>query len=80
MTVRVTHSRSGYHVTTVGLSGRISRPGLNVSCRRSGSGLLIRVKPRNRRQTLPQAAPELGIAYDNPSQKTVRIRTTFTAN
>jgi hypothetical protein len=81
VTVRVTHSRSGYHVTTVGPSGRISRPGLNVSCRRSGEGLLISVKPRNRRQTLPQAgAPELGIAYNNPSKKTVRLRTTFTAN
>ena len=81
VTVRITHSRSGYHVTTVGPSGRISRPGLNVSCRHSGKGLLIDVKPRKRGQTLPHAgAHELGIAYSNPSKKTVGTRTTFTAN
>jgi len=81
VTVRITHSRSGYHVTTVGRRTRISRPGLNVTCRHAGSGLLIGVAPGKRGQTLPQAgAPQLGIAYSNPGKKTVRIRTTFTAN
>lgn len=80
VTVRVTHSRSGYQVTTVGPSGGALRPAMNVSCRHNGTGLVLGIKPRKRGQTLRQAgASELGIAYSNPSTKTLGIRTTFKA-
>ncbi|HLW96233.1 MAG TPA: hypothetical protein VKS25_12720 [Solirubrobacteraceae bacterium] len=81
VTVRITHSSSGYRVTTLRRRARLSRPGLNVTCRHAGTGLLIGVAPGKTGQTLPQAgAPQLGIAYSNPSKATVGIRTTFTAN
>jgi hypothetical protein len=79
--IQITHSRSGYRVTTVGLSNRVPRPSLNITCRHTGKGVLIGVLPAKPGQTLARAgAPELGIAYDNPSKTRLGIRTTFTAN
>lgn len=82
VTVQIAHSRSGYHVTLLGLHGRIARPALTVSCRRhSGKGLLIGFKPRRRGQTLRQAGlSQLGVGYGNQSQKAERTRTTFSAH
>ena len=82
--IKVTHSSAGYKGVTTGTFIKIRRPGLNVSCHRSGNGLLIGVKPvkpARRRQTLRQAGgPDLAIADDNRSTKSLGIRTTFTAN
>jgi hypothetical protein len=79
--IKVTHSSAGYKGVSTGTFINIRRPGLNVSCHRSGNGLLIGVKPQKRRQTLRQAGgPTLAIADDNRSTKSLGIRTTFTAN
>jgi hypothetical protein len=80
--VRITRTRSGYTGVVDGnLQAPPSRPGLAVTCRRAGKGLLLSVRPKKRGQTLRQAgSPELGIAYTNTSSKPVGIRTTFKAN
>jgi hypothetical protein len=77
-TVKVTHSRSGYHGVVTSKIQKASHPGLVVSCRRSGSGLLLKVRPRKRGQKLRAAAgPTLAIAYANRTSKPVGIKTTF---
>lgn len=81
VTVKVSHLRSGYLVKVISKIGKVTHPGLAVSCRRSGRGLLLGVKPAKRGQTLAQAGgPGLGIAYSNPTSKPLRIHTTFHAN
>ena len=81
VTVRITHTRSGYTVNVVGKNGKVSRPRLKVSCAHRGSGLLIGVRPSKRSQTLPHAgASSLAIAYRNPTKKSVGIQTTFKVN
>ena len=81
VTVRITHTRSGYTVSVVGKTGKVSRPRLQVSCGHQGHGLLVGVRPRKRGQTLPQAGvSSLAIAYRNPTKKSVGIRTTFKVN
>jgi hypothetical protein len=81
VTVKVTHSRSGYHGVVTSKIRRASHPGLVVSCRRSGSGLLLKVRPRKRGQKLRAAAgPTLAIAYANRTSKPVGIKTTFKVN
>jgi len=81
VTVRVTHSRSGYVATVISKIGKVSRPSLTVSCGRRGKGLLLSVRPRARGRTLRQAGGTgLAIAYQNSTKKAVGIRTTFRAN
>ena len=81
VTVQVTHLSSGYVVKVISKIGNVRHPRLAVSCRRSGSGLVLAVKPRSRGQTLTHAGgPGLAIAYNNPTRKSIRIRTTFKAN
>lgn len=76
--VRVTHSASGYHGEVTSSIHRASRPKLRVSCKRSGNGLLLKVRPRKRGQKLRAAAgPKLAIAYANPTSQPVGIKTTF---
>lgn len=76
--VSVTHSRSGYRGVVTSKIKRASRSGLRVSCRRSGNGLLLKVRPRKPGQKLRAAAgPTLAIAYANPTSKPVGIKTTF---
>lgn len=50
-TVKVTHSSSGYRGTVTSKIHKASKPKLVVSCRRSGSGLLFKARPRKRGQT-----------------------------
>lgn len=81
VTVKFTHSAAGYRGTVSGAIRRVQRPRLKVSCRRSGKGVLLSVRPRKRGQSLRAAAgPKLAIAYTNPTSKPVGIRTTFTAH
>jgi hypothetical protein len=81
LSVKITRSGARYRVTMIGRAGPVKRPSLTLTCRRSGKGLLLSVRPRNRRQTLRQAgAPKLVIGYANPTTKPARIRTTFTVH
>ncbi len=79
--ILITRTRSGYTAVVNGKLRPASRPGLAVSCRRSGKGFLLSVRPKKRGQTLRQAgSPTLAIAYSNRTTKPVGIRTTFKAN
>jgi hypothetical protein len=81
VTVKLTHSAAGYGGAVSGAIRTVKRPRLKVTCRRSGKGVLLSVRPRKRGQSLRAAAgPKLAIAYTNPTSKPVGIRTTFTAH
>jgi hypothetical protein len=55
VTLQITRSRSGYRGVIIGKAHRPSgRPPATISCRRSGQGLLLTIRPRARGQTLPQ--------------------------
>src|SRR5246127_476541 len=72
--VTISRSRSGYKAVVIGKAPPVRRPALTVTCRRSGRGLLMTVRPRKRGQTLRQAGvPALAIAYRNPTSRPVRI-------
>ena len=76
--VKVTHSSSGYRGEVTSKIKRASHPRLVVSCSRSGSALLLKVRPRKHGQKLRAAAgPTLAIAYANPTSQPVGIKTTF---
>lgn len=81
LSVKISHSHAGYKAVVVGNARPTRRPALTVTCRRSGRGLLLMVRPRKRGQTLRQAgASTLAIAYRNPTSRPVGIRTTFKVN
>jgi hypothetical protein len=77
----LTRTRSGYRTVVSARRYTPRRTPIAVSCRRSGKGLLLTVRPRVRGQTLRKVGiSALGIAYRNPSKKSLRIRTTFRAH
>jgi hypothetical protein len=79
--LQITRTSRGYQGKVIGKIRDASRPRLTVKCRRSGKGLLFTVKPRKRGQKLRAAGgPQLAIAYRNPTNKPVGIRTTFKVN
>jgi hypothetical protein len=81
VTLRLTHARGRYRGVVSSAIRAASRPRLTVSCRRSGKGLVLTIRPRKRGQALRKAAgPTLAIGYRNPSRKPVGIRTTFKVN
>lgn len=82
MTLQITRSRSGYRGV---ISSKAHRPAGRspavISCRRSGRGLLLTIRPRRRGQKLPKVVgSSLGIAYANPGKKPVTVHTTFKVN
>ena len=82
VTLQITRSRSGYRVVVNSKAHRPSGPPpATISCRRSGRGLLLSVRPRARGRKLPQViGPTLGIAYRNPTNKPLTVHTTFKVN
>lgn len=82
VTIQLTHSRSGYRGVMNSKAHRPSqRPAATISCRRSGRGLLLTIQPRVRGQKLRQVVgPNLGVAYTNPTNKSVTVRTTLKVN
>jgi len=79
VTLQITRSRSGYKGV---ISSKASRPSrrqpATITCRRSGRGLVLTVRPRVRGQKLPQVVgPMLSVAYRNPTNKPVTVHTTF---
>lgn len=80
--LQVTRSRSGYRGV---ISSKARRPAGRspavISCRRSGPGLLLTIRPRVRGQKLRRVVDaKLGIAYANPGKKPVSVHTTFKVN
>jgi hypothetical protein len=79
--VKITKTRAGY---TGQVNGRSRKTTLRhapviVTCHRTRRGLQLRIRPRVRGKTLRQAVgPTLGMAYVNPSNQPVRVRTSFT--
>lgn len=81
VTVKITHSRSGYRGVVSSKIRTAKNSRLTVTCRRSGKGLVLTVRPRKRGQTLRAAGgPTLALAYNNPTTKPVGLRTTFKVN
>jgi hypothetical protein len=80
ISIRLTHTSSGYHGQTVGKTRKAKgRTPLVVSCRHMGKGLRLAIRPGARGRTLLQVAgPNLGVAYVNPGTQPVGVRTTFT--
>ena len=77
--IQITRSASGYRGV---VSGRTHKPSgrspLLVSCRRSGNGVQLTVRPRVRGRTLTQVVgPSLGIGFSNPGTKPVGVRATI---
>jgi hypothetical protein len=77
--IRVTRSGSGYRGQTVGRTRKpSSRSPLSISCRRRGTGFRLTIRPRVRGRKLRQVVgPTVGIAFVNPTNKPVGVRTTF---
>jgi hypothetical protein len=80
--IQITHSRSGYSGVINGRTHRPSgRPPATISCRRSGRGVLLTIRPRVRGQRLRAVVgPMLSIGYRNPTNKPVSVATTFKVN
>ncbi len=81
VTLKVTRTRSGFS----GVINRAGRPSgrhsATISCRRSGRGLSISIRPRVRGQKLRKAiGSNLGVAFVNPTKSSVGVRTTFKVN
>lgn len=79
VTLQITRSRSGYKGV---ISSKARRPAprqpATITCRRSGRGLVLTVRPRVRGQKLRKVVgPMLSIAYMNPTHKPVTVHTTF---
>ncbi len=81
-TIQITRSRSGYRGVISGKAHRpAGRPPATITCRRSGRGLLLTIRPRVRGQKLRQVVgPMLGVAYANRTKKPVSVHTTFKVN
>jgi hypothetical protein len=82
MTLQITRSRSGYRgVISSKAHPPTGRSPAVISCRRSGRGVLLTIRPRVRGQKLPRVVGRsLGIAYANPGKKPVTVHTTFKVN
>jgi hypothetical protein len=82
ITLQITRSRSGYRGVIASKARRpTGRSPAVISCRRSGRGLLLTIRPRVRGQKLPKVVgPRLGIAYANPGKQPVSVHTTFKVN
>jgi hypothetical protein len=82
VTLQITRSRTGYRAVISSKAHRTS--GLTpavISCRRSGRGLLLGIRPRARGRKLPQViGPTLGIAYRNRTTRPLTVHTTFKVN
>jgi hypothetical protein len=79
--VKITKTRAGYTGQVNGRSHKTSlrREPAVVSCRRTRRGLQLSIRPRARAKTLHQAVgATLGIAYVNPTNHPLRVRTSFT--
>jgi len=81
-TIQITNSRSGYRgVINSKAHPPSGRSPATISCRRSGRGLLLTIRPRVRGQKLRQViGPMLGVAYMNPTNKPVSVHTTLKVN
>lgn len=83
ITVTITKTRAGY---TGKVNGRSHKTTLRHapavgSCRRTRRGLQPKIRPRARGQTLRQAVgPMLGMAYLNPTNHPLHVRTSFIVN
>jgi hypothetical protein len=82
VTLKITRTRSGYRGVTSGKARRPpDRPPAVISCRRSGRGLLLTIRPRVRGRKLRQVVgTKLGVAYTNRTKKPVSVHTTFKLN
>jgi hypothetical protein len=83
LAVKITRTRAGYTAVANATAHKASsaHTPVAISCKRSGSGVQLTVRPRARGQTLRQAVgPTLGMDYINPSHKTVPVHTTFVVN
>lgn len=81
--VQFSHTRSGYVGRVSGATHKTSRRSpVALSCKRTRNrGLQLTVRPRARGRTLRQVVgPTLSLAYFNPSNKPVAVRTTFKVN
>jgi hypothetical protein len=80
LAIRITKTSSGYSGRVKGRTHRPrGRSPLAISCQRTATGLQLTVRPRAKGSTLVQAAgPTLGVAFVNPSTKSVGVRVTFT--
>jgi len=78
--VQISRSGSRYTVAANSAVSRASGRGpLVVSCRVKGSGMVINLRTRNRRQKLRSVVgPKFSIGYSNPTKKSVGFRAAFT--
>jgi hypothetical protein len=82
LVIQVKRVRGGFLATAHAVLTKPSRPApISVSCKRSGQGFRLSIRPRARHRTLKQVGMTmLGIDYVNPGKRSVRIRTTFRVN
>lgn len=74
----VTRSGAQYHMKVSGTTKKAPSK-LVVTCRRSSRGMTLKIRPRDRRQTLRKAlGSKLGISYYNPDTgRSAKLKTTF---
>jgi hypothetical protein len=79
VTLQITRSRSGYRgVISSKARPPAPRQPATVTCRRSGRGLVLTVRPRVRGQKLAKViGPVLSIGYMNPTHNAVTVHSTF---
>jgi hypothetical protein len=83
ISVKITKTRGGYTGKVNGRSHKttLRRAPAVVSCRRTRKGLELTIRPRTRGKTLRQAVgPMLGMAYLNPTNHPLHVRTSFIVN
>jgi hypothetical protein len=83
ITVKITKTRGGYTGKVNGRSHKttLRRAPAVVSCRRTRRGLELTIRPRTRGKTLRQAVgPMLGMAFLNPTNRPLHVRTSFIVN
>ena len=78
--LKITRTSSGYRIHPTGTTFKPKRPaGLVTSCKAKGSGLVINVRTRERRQNLTKiVGGHFNVGYSNPTSESVGLRNTFT--
>ncbi len=79
--VSVTRKGGAYTAHLKGTTSTPKKSVLAITCRRRGVGMQLTIRPKGRAHTLKRAVGgPLGIAYANPSNTSVGVRTTFKVN
>jgi hypothetical protein len=77
--IEVQRTSSGYAATFAGKTSKASSSPLKVTCRATGTGLDLKVRPASRHRKLRSlVGPKFSVGFSNAGGSPVRIRSTYT--